>query len=277
MTNPPTAMRYQPFDGRPFKQRIGIRPLDLAAWIEPDEEFESNLATKATLLAERHAEVFSALPYAMEASVEVDRLVAVHMSTYFPARSCEIDPDLHPLDRAGRRVQEDLCLMVQHDGELRLAAASLCFPGRWRLADKIGRPMLAIHEPVARYAEDIGRATDDLLSRLTVERPVWRLNWSLVDDPTLFQPGGHGQTDAAPVDPEDLYLRVERQTLRRLPETGAILFTIRTYVRPLPDGVTAKHDRERLADALEAMPDDVRTYKSLVAVADRTIAWLRIN
>ncbi len=276
--DPVSGIAYLPFDGRPFRQRIGVRPLDLATWIEPDDRFADELALKQNLLTNRHGEVFIALPYAADASSEVLGLIETHMLTYFPSLVGDVGPigeGLHPLDAAGRQVQEDLCLMVHHDGEPRLAAASLCFPGRWRLADKIGLPMQAIHQPVARYARDIGKPTDDLLDRLRVDRPVWRLNWSVIDDGALFQPTGHGRTDALPVEPTALYLRVERQTLRRLPETRAILFTIRTYLRPLPHAVVATVDRHRLADALAAMPNDVRAYKSLTSVADQAIAWLR--
>jgi dimethylamine monooxygenase subunit A len=266
---------YLPFDGRPFRQRIGQRPLDLALWIEPDEQFAAELALKHQLLTDRHDEVFAALPFALAASEEVNALLVTHMQTYYQHLVRPSVDGLHPLDAAGRRVQEDLCLMIEHEGELVLGAASLCFPGRWRLSEKIGKPMMAIHQPVARYALDIGRATDDLLGRLTVDRPIWRLNWSLVDDPALFQPTGHGVSDGEAVPPEQLSLRVERQTLRRLPDTGAILFTIRTYVRGLGKAFGEQADREHLASTLQTMPDDVRAYKSLTAVADQAIAWLR--
>jgi dimethylamine monooxygenase subunit A len=266
---------YLPFDGRPFRQRIGQRPLDLATWIEPDDQFSAELDLKQQLLSAQHHDVFAALPFSLDASAEVEALVSVHMQTYYPTLVRVVDRGLHPLDAAGRRVQEDLCLMIEHQGKLVLGAASLCFPGRWRLREKVGLPMLAIHEPVARYASDIGRATDELLSRLTVDRPIWRLNWSLVDDPTMFQPSGHGVVEARGVTPDELFLRVERQTLRRLPETGAILFTIRTYVRSVHTAFSAQTDRANLALTLETMPDDVRDYKSLTAVADQAIAWLR--
>src|SRR3546814_12081030 len=69
-----------------------------------------------------------------------------------------------PLDLAGRLVQEDLCLMTAEGGAWRLAAASLCFPSRWRLADQLGRPMAAIHDPVPGFNDrlarpEIGRAS----------------------------------------------------------------------------------------------------------------------
>ena len=69
-----------------------------------------------------------------------------------------VDGDVRdPLDIAGRLVQEDLCILQDVEGELRLTAAVLCFPNRWRLSDKLGRPMLAIHAPVPSYAERLGK------------------------------------------------------------------------------------------------------------------------
>ena len=88
------------------------------------------------------------------------------------------------------------------------------------------------------YAERLGKPVDRFIGLLVPDRPVWRLNWSLTNDPTLFQPVGHGRRDTDPdITPENvgrrIFLRVERQTLRRLPRTGAVLFTIRTHQRPL--------------------------------------------
>jgi hypothetical protein len=49
---------------------------------------------------------------------------------------------MHPLDLAGRVVPDDLCLVqADADGVPRLVAASLCFPSRWRLGEKLGRPL----------------------------------------------------------------------------------------------------------------------------------------
>ena len=63
-----------------------------------------------------------------------------------------------------------------------------------------------------------------------------RFNWTIHDRPDLFQPTG-GARRAHEVPParygESLWLRVERQTLRRLPRAGDVLFTIRTYRTPL--------------------------------------------
>ena len=108
-----------------------------------------------------------------------------------PPGSRAVPADLHPLDAAGRLVQEDLCLMVLRDGAPHLDAASLCFPSYWRLADKLGRPMADVHGPVAHYADELAAKVDTFLQRLRPERPVWRRNWSIHDDPTLLPPRPH--------------------------------------------------------------------------------------
>jgi hypothetical protein len=161
----PPPPDYAPFRA-PFRLLAGLQTLDFQDWIEPDERFASELAEKERLLRERHAEVFSVLPEALAGSTEVLELLVEHLPTRFPAlyrREGDIlynlvtqqvwnlaRHGLHPLDLAGRLVQEDLCLM-QHDpadNTYRLVGASLCFPTRWRLADKMGKPLTAIHDPV---------------------------------------------------------------------------------------------------------------------------------
>ncbi len=269
---------YLPFEDRPFRHRIGARPLTMDEWLDVSGPFTEELDLKTQLLTTRHAEVFASLDdRALDEGAEVLSLIQHHLRTYHPECVSVIDKqgDLHPLDHAGRLVAEDLCIMGTRNGKLVLTAATLCFPNRWRLADKLGHSMLDIHQPVARYEQDIGAATDSFLERLSVDKPVWRANWGVVDDPTLFQPTGHGRSDAQRCDPASLFLRVERQALIRLPATNAVLFSIHTYVSPLPEAVTSIDDRFRLAAAIERLPPDVLTYKSMTSFAADVVAWLR--
>ena len=73
------------------------------------------------------------------------------------------------------------------------------------------------------------------------------------------------------------FIRVERQTLRKLPATGDILFTIRIHLDPLK--VLARHpDRATLAASfaaqLEALDEAQLDYKGLTADRDRLVAFL---
>jgi dimethylamine monooxygenase subunit A len=234
---------------------MGTRNLALDEWLVVDDDRDRDLVRKAVLLDERRSEVFAALdtPAVRAASIEVLDLVAAATGTTTVAL------DLHPLDAAARLVQEDLCLMVLRDGAPHLDAASLCFPSYWRLADKLGRPMTDVHGPVAHYGDELAAKVDTFLQRLRPDRPVWRRNWSIHDDPTYFLPDP--TPPYAGTAPEGLYLRSERQTLRRLESAAVVLFTIRTQQAPLALVGERPDVAHRMAAAIAAWSPTLAAYK----------------
>lgn len=223
----------------PPLHHMGLRTIAEADWLVVDERRPPELAEKARLLDERHDEVFAALPGTDAVGAEVLELVRDWLTARRPGLDVPAPPStgrpMHPLEQAGRLVQEDLCVMDRRDGEVRLVAASLCFPSHWRLAEKIGGSAAAIHGPVPRYREELQAKVDRYLDRLPADRIAQRRNWTIQDHDTLFVPTyppvqlGIGAADAG----DRLWLRSERQTLRRLARTGAVLFTIRVQVVPL--------------------------------------------
>jgi hypothetical protein len=284
---------YRPFLEAPWRLAMGIKALDLQAWIEVDEHFVDQLAERRRLLAERKAEVLAALPESWAGQEELLALLLDHLPARFPDHYRRLDGridnratgerfDLEawraaPLELAGRLVQEDLCLMQRGEDGYRLVAAALCFPAHWRLADKLGRPLRAIHGPVPGFGERLAAPVDRFFANIQVERPVWRLNWSLVDTPTLFLPPEHrGQArEAAAARPgEELWLRVERQTLRRLPRSGDVVFGIHTYVAPLAEAVDSTEAAQALAARIREMPEPMARYKSIWPVREPLLAWL---
>ena len=160
----------------------------------------------------------------------------------------------------------------------KLVAASVCFPTGWTLADKMGGSIASIHAPIPNYDTQLESTMDRFFDRIKVDRPVVRLNWNLMTDPSLYQPRAHIRKQSIPVTPDNagdhLWLRVERQTLRRLPQTQDILFTIRILVRPLRDVATDHEEATRLVAALQGVPPEVRAYKGLPRVIDAAVAWL---
>jgi hypothetical protein len=177
-------------------------------------------------------------------------------------------PPCDPLELAGRLVQEDLCLVRPEAEGPVLEAAILCAPSRWRLAEKLGRPLLAVHEAVPMYAERLGTPVDRFMGALRPGRIALRMNWSVVDDPALFQLGGKHRTDSDPGFTAAnagarLHLRTERQTFRLLPETGRVLFTIRVHSTPLARIAAIPGVAARLAGAVRALPQPIAAYKSL--------------
>jgi len=272
---------------------MGLTPQSEAEWLAPDASLRDVLAEKRELLATRHELVFRALPEGRAASVELLQLLAGHLAERFPSvyrredKGClcntasretwDVDaPPLHPLDLAGRLVAEDLCLLQANDEGYRLIAASLCFPNRWHLEEKIGRPLDFIHAPVPGYAPALERPVTHFFAALKPGRILARVNWGIADDPARFQPVGR-QADAAVTAANAgsvLYLRLERQTLRRLPQSGAVLFTIATEITPLDRVIATRDDANDLAGAIRDMSPAMLRYKHLTAAAPVLLAWL---
>ena len=223
----------------PAARRLpGIQPLDMADWLVVDEAFAAQMALRDRLLAERRADVFGASDNAP--AQELLNLVLAHLGPdYRVKRSGVVRPDGvkvafdsdHPLIVAARLVQEDLCLLEQPDGagEHVLTGAVLCFPASWTLAEKLGRPLTTIHDPVAEYGDGMAARVQRMFDALHPDRPLWRANALLYDDPTLYQPRRHADRRARPKG-RPPFLRSERQSLLRLRETRAIVFSIHTWV-----------------------------------------------
>lgn len=289
--------RYTPYAEGEAGFRIGLRPLDPHDWIEPDERAAEQFANKARLLSERPADVVATTPGSEVAQSELLTLLSQYLLRQYgdlyrrdgnvvhvgPA-AWDVDLDdiaLAAIDRAGRLVQEDLCLMQLNAGRHVLTAASLCAPSVWRLSEKIGKPLGGLHEPVPGFAAMMEARVERILSHLKADAPVWRLNWSVMSEPTLFLPEtAHDRTEqrlaglVAQTAGDKLYLRVERQTLRRLPMTGAVVFTIKTYVDPLRS-ISERPDLMRgLRRSIGEMPQDMAAYKAMAPIRDAVMGWL---
>jgi hypothetical protein len=174
-------------------------------------------------------------------------------------------------------VQEDFCLLQKSPSCYRLTAAVLCFPAHWRLSEKLGRPLDQINAPVPGFSGRRAGSVDRVLAALPVERPVWRGNWSLVGTPELYLPPearGRARSLSAARAGEQLWLRVERQTLRRLPGSGAVVFGIRSYVEPLADVEAEPATARALADRNREMPPATAVYKGIAPIREPLLAYL---
>jgi hypothetical protein len=182
-----------------------------------------------------------------------------------------------PLLALATLAQEDFCLMQKRaDGAYALTGAILCFPSHWHLHEKLGRPMAEIHAPVPGFAARLGGTADRFLTNLLPERPVWRANWTLVESPELFHPHPRETVPdlSAANAGERLWLRVERQTLRRLPVSGAVAFTIRSLVEPLAEVAGRPGVAAAMAARIREMDDAMAAYKGLPALRGPLLAWL---
>jgi hypothetical protein len=178
----------------------------------------------------------------------------------------------------GAQVAEDL-LILRASGDQELIAGHLCFPNGWCLNEKMGRPLLAIHDPVPGYAETLGEPTRNLLARLKPGRPVGRLNWGMKPTGRLDLSSRwndwvrFANSEVTPENAGDrCYLRVERQTLTALPDSGCVLFTIHTYQQTL--ATLSPAQQQLLRGVLETTPPAMADYKGLTPILAPALHWL---
>lgn len=281
---------YRPFMKDASRHAMGIKALDPADWLEFGADHEHQLAERRRLLDECPDDVLASLPGSEAGQVELLALVREHLENhaadhYRLEAGAVIDlrsglrlseGDMPPLEFIGRLVQEDFCLLQKRDERYCLTAAVLCFPAHWSLSEKLGRPLLDIHEPVPGFAEQLAAPVERLFERLDAKKPVQRLNWSLVDTDRLHLPPSH-RTEPVVLDIDDvgehIRLRVERQTLRRLPVSGDVVFGIRTYVTPLDQAIDTPETADALIKRLHELPDPMRVYKNVAMIRKPLIAF----
>lgn len=259
---------YLPFND-PHKGRPpGLWPLDPAAWTEVDDRFADQMAYRDRLIAERPDLVALAEACAAPAIAELFALLVDHLAGLpgYARAAGRLErpdgvavPDTPGIAALGRLCQEDWLILQTGGpgGEYLLTAGNLCFPAGWNLPDKIGRPLTAVHDPVPDYAAELAPRVNRIFAAIHPDRPLQRLNWSIAKTAELHCPVPRGQHLAA----EGHFLRVERQTLRRLPQTGAVVFGIKTYVTPEADLDPA--DRATMWARAHALSPAMKVYKRI--------------
>ena len=210
----------------------GTMPCDADDWLRLDEAYAAQMAYRTALLSERPQAVLC------ESTQETGQEILTEALRVLPGLGFSVTGDVvicpdgrevrcdkaAPLHTLGHLVQEDICILEKQGDEHVMTSAVLCFPANWRLAEKIGRPLTGIHEPVDEYDDNIARRVQRLFDGVRVGKPLWRFNKLSYADADLHQPYKREVTDQMP------FVRSERQCILRLPKTEAVIFTIHTYV-----------------------------------------------
>lgn len=178
-----------------------------------------------------------------------------------------------PMITCSRLIQDDLALMFEKpDGQYYLLAGAILLAGFWRLEDKFGMPLSEIHTSgdVPGFRTKLERGMMNFFRRIEPSRPVLRNNYFFQVDDDLAWSHSIGDEDSPEVSwntaeknraIEQHFFRSERQSLRRLPRSGAVVFTIRTYFEPITKIAEEDYVPGRLASAIRSWGDDVSRYK----------------
>ncbi|KAF7563643.1 hypothetical protein G7046_g455 [Stylonectria norvegica] len=297
---PYRAFRYGP----KYNITMGLRTIQPEQWIELDNQFPRYHAEKKTRIQERGNKCVRTHPEAYPAAMELLQ----ELTDYLPARypnlfkrtsvginniwSGEsfniVETPLRedPMAICARLVQDDLALMIQRpDGEYYLLAGAVLLAGFWRLSDKYEMSLSDIHTSadVPGFREKLETGMTRFFKRIKCDSFYSRNNYFVQVDDALAWSWSIGDEDHPTVSwstvetdkPIDQHwFRSERQSLRRLPKTGAVCFTIRTYFLPITDMAQEDYVPGRLASAIRSWGDDVSVYKGKEKYGDVLLDYL---
>ncbi|MEK9758023.1 MAG: DUF3445 domain-containing protein [Paracoccaceae bacterium] len=230
-----------PYDVSLERALPAISALDPAQWLIVDDAYVGQMAERERLLSTQR-DVVTVLDEGARASAEellsevlkflntlAEFTIKQDHVTCPDGRHVRVDPS-DPLATLGRLVQNDFCILQKVDGEHVLTGAVLCFPASWSLSEKFMRPLSIIHEPVKTYDDNITKRVQRLFDGIKSGHPLWRFNALNYATPELFQPRSQNDRRKIPQKTEARFFRSERQTLIRLPKTGAVVFGIHTFI-----------------------------------------------
>ncbi|OJI96875.1 hypothetical protein ASPVEDRAFT_48971 [Aspergillus versicolor CBS 583.65] len=296
---------YRPFRyGPKYFITMGLRSMKWDEWIELDNHYLRYHADKARRIQERGDKCCATAPEAWDAAIELLEELTSYLPERYPTMFQKTPTGLtnlvtsetfdikqrplpeDPMATCARLVQDDLAIMIEKpDGEYYLLAGAILLAGFWRLSDKYGMRLSEIHTSgdVPGYREKLEKGMMNFFRRLKPEDPVLRNNYFIQVDDSLPWSHSIGSEDAPSVSwntaqkdkaIENHYFRSERQSLRRLPRSGGVVFTIRTYFEPITAVVQEPYVPGRLASAIRSWGDDVSRYKGKEKYGDVLLEYL---
>lgn len=276
-----------PSDGKPFRLNMGLRSLEDQNWLEGGSDLHQQILERRSLAEESRDVVYQELPGYRAAIDELVSRIAENLArfhsdlynvnegsvTYIPEKIIvELSsPDI--LLKLATVIGEDLVLLSREENEWKIVAGAVLFPSRWKLAEKLGKGMDAVHTPVPGFAEALAPYMTATFDKITAERPVWRKNWSLHSTADLHQP----TSIHAPAAPENYWWRTERQTLTRATCGDFLYFTIRNRAEPLSWIKNDPDSSALFADTLASFAPKTIEYKGLQRDHQSIIDYLRSN
>ncbi|THC98291.1 hypothetical protein EYZ11_002224 [Aspergillus tanneri] len=279
----------QPIKGRErYRVMMDVRKLDVQNWLTIDKNYMDEHQIRGQLLQQEKNKVLQCLPESYEACLEAleevvdflcqrfsnmfERKKSGDESTVYNKMTGETfvfggqNRDVDPLEIAVRLTMEDLSILMKNaDDEYYLAASASLFPVGWTVQERIGWTISRLHNPVPLWHQQVANSVSKFLTRLTPSSPMERSNYFVeVKRPDedlfeiLYRPTTLSEENQDP-SPQDIVIRRERQTFRRLLRTGAIVFGVKTFLTTLEE--LPMQELENLAKEIKSWPEYVGEYK----------------
>ncbi|KIK45815.1 hypothetical protein CY34DRAFT_22348 [Suillus luteus UH-Slu-Lm8-n1] len=248
---------YRPFRWE-YHQNMSLKRLEPDYWLELEGTYRERISQRRQIYALHGKRVIDELPGSEAASKELMEMVIQYLCLRYP-QQFEFDEwtstfrnhilnstvnisTVHPLVFLLENVPEDF-LITQEDPDTGLytlrAAVSTSAVG-WNISQKIGKPLHEIHGPVPDYKEKMAFSMDRYFSKMPCNKPIQRGSWGLeIGEPLYLQTDevdwSHRQHQNPNLPLSDIYMRVDWQTLRRLPKSRAIVFNFKALFTPVTD------------------------------------------
>lgn len=187
-----------------------------------------------------------------------------------------------PMEYITRQTQGDFALLDQRDDNLWMDAGMVTAQADWSLDFDIGMNFFEWHAPVPKAAE-MGIFQRALKFLMSVQHgaPTRRLNWTMTVNPRLdTSPENYHiwGPEKRTVTPENIgrkqHLRVELQSIWRLPRSNALAFPIRGYLAALEDVVSVPKWGRRLHRVIRDLPPELAEYKGFTVNRTMIVEYL---
>mmetsp|Transcript_16867 Transcript_16867/g.25388 ORF Transcript_16867/g.25388 Transcript_16867/m.25388 type:complete len:315 (-) Transcript_16867:921-1865(-) len=258
------------------------------------EGIEDHLRAKKKILDNEYLRARASVSDGQKLTLEAESEVLEVIKTfYYQGRRDEqrlfADQDIvekrRPLESAARIVADDLILLRQEGKNPAIMCAATVVFSFGQLYDKLGKTLEAIHNPVPGYHRWLKKPLDNFFQRLEPSKPFRRSNFELRWSGELIHPSltsGHLDRKGQLEDIGDkenihnIYLRAEIQTLRRLPHSNFILFTVDSLTDPISSILTHPTAAAALQSRLESLGHEMAQYKGVTpTIRENLIAALR--
>ncbi|KAF7295270.1 hypothetical protein MIND_01066100 [Mycena indigotica] len=240
------ARPYRPFRWE-YHQTMSLKAMDPDRWIELESTYKERIKQRNALYAKYGKKIIDCLPGAESACRELMEMVVQFICVRYPGQfSVDYRSGLfnnrilgttsniftiEPLHFLLQHVPEDF-LITQPDSKTGLytfRAGVSCSSVGWNVSTKIGLDLSGIHAPVPDYEDKMAFSMNRFFSSMKVDKPIQRGSWSLeIGQPLFLQEDEPDFRQSKPnVSLDDIHLRVDWQTLRRLPRSRAIVFNFK--------------------------------------------------
>ena len=295
---------YRPYRWASADFQLGLRPIRPDTWILIGIDHAEIMRQKHERLSRFRPYYYRTLPESLPAQRELRDQVTTHLLNDHPhsfqrmgsvvrsvitGQTLDLNDDsIEPLLQLSYMIEEDFMLLDESGGIPRITAAANAYSSSGRLVASVGHDMEWTHAPVPELTEKLGAKINRLIRTVHAATPCERFNWQLTPMASVFFPHSdpHGANAAAMQhisaelqrDParvaELLWIRVERQTLSRLPGSNATAFSLHTYSDPLSSIRSDLESLRAILALLRSYTEERWRYSEMDIVREPLMLWL---